>query len=85
MTIGATYGFKVPNAPGEWSIRVEYLRQWGPGGSFGPSAAGGGDDGGGGQRANSATRAAAILPASKVGAFTSLDVGSIVLGYSIPF
>lgn len=30
-TIGATYGFQIPNYPGEFSVRAEYLRQWGDG------------------------------------------------------
>jgi hypothetical protein len=29
VTLGATYGFKVPDQPGEWRIRGEYMRQWG--------------------------------------------------------
>ncbi|HTM58133.1 MAG TPA: DUF3570 domain-containing protein [Candidatus Udaeobacter sp.] len=83
VTIGATYGFKVPGSRGEWNVRVEYLRQWGPAGSFAGTGTPGGDDGGGGERA---TRAAAVaLPSSKFGAFTSLDIGTIVVGYSIPF
>ncbi len=30
-TIGATYGFRIPNSPGEWGVRAEYIRQWGDG------------------------------------------------------
>ena len=30
-TIGATYGFHLPNDPGEFSIRAEYIRQFGDG------------------------------------------------------
>lgn len=31
ITVGATYGFHIPNYPGEWGVRAEYLRQWGNG------------------------------------------------------
>jgi len=31
LTLGATYGFRVPSQPGEFTIRAEYLRQWGDG------------------------------------------------------
>ena len=30
-TLGATYGFRIPNAPGHWAVRGEYIRQWGNG------------------------------------------------------
>jgi hypothetical protein len=30
-TIGLTYGFRVLPYPGSWSVRAEYLRQWGDG------------------------------------------------------
>jgi hypothetical protein len=30
-TLGATLGFKAPGTPGEWSIRAEYIRQFGKG------------------------------------------------------
>ena len=29
VTIGATYGFRIPDSPGEWSVRAEYLGQFG--------------------------------------------------------
>jgi len=31
VTIGATFGFHIPNTPGEWGVRPEYIRQWGDG------------------------------------------------------
>jgi uncharacterized protein DUF3570 len=31
VTLGATYGFRLPNRPGEFSLRAEYIRQWGDG------------------------------------------------------
>lgn len=31
LTLGATYGFKVADYPGEFRVRAEYLRQWGDG------------------------------------------------------
>lgn len=30
-TVGATYGFHLPSYPGEWSVRAEYLAQFGNG------------------------------------------------------
>jgi len=30
-TVGVTYGFHVPNYPGEFTARAEYIRQWGSG------------------------------------------------------
>lgn len=30
-TVGATFGFTVPNFPGQLSVRAEYIRQWGNG------------------------------------------------------
>jgi hypothetical protein len=30
-TVGATLGFVLPNTPGEWSVRAEYIRQFGSG------------------------------------------------------
>jgi hypothetical protein len=30
-TLGLTYGCPVPNAPGEFTVRGEYMRQWGDG------------------------------------------------------
>jgi hypothetical protein len=30
-TVGATLGFTLPNTPGEWSVRAEYIRQFGSG------------------------------------------------------
>lgn len=29
LTLGGTYGFQLPHAPGEVTIRAEYMRQWG--------------------------------------------------------
>lgn len=28
-TLGATYGFRLPTVPGEWSVRAEWMHQWG--------------------------------------------------------
>ena len=30
-TIGATYGFRIPGRPGEWTVRAEYMGQFGNG------------------------------------------------------
>ncbi len=31
FTIGATYGFRYPDVPGDITVRAEYIHQWGPG------------------------------------------------------
>ncbi len=31
LTLGLTYGFHLQNTPGSWSVRGEYMRQWGDG------------------------------------------------------
>jgi hypothetical protein len=31
VTLGATYGFRIPGRPGDWSVRTEYTRQFGDG------------------------------------------------------
>lgn len=31
VTLGATYGFRLPQYPGEWTLRAELMEQWGDG------------------------------------------------------
>ena len=31
VSLGATYGFHLPDRPGEWAVRAEYMSQWGDG------------------------------------------------------
>jgi hypothetical protein len=61
-TVGMTYGFPVSSYPGEFSVRVEYMRQWGDGH---PSDAVG------------AERQLDLFPA--------VNVGSVLIGYSVEF
>ena len=62
VTLGATYGFRIPGRPGEWTVRAEYIGQLGQG-----------------------------HPADAVGVQRQydlaprVDVGSVVLGYSVGF
>lgn len=70
LTLGATYGFRF-GGPGELSFRAEYLRQWGPGTGERETA---GLENGEGEGAMSA------LDFSP-----PVDIGSLVIGYSIPF
>jgi hypothetical protein len=61
-TIGATYGFRIPGRPGEWTIRAEYIGQFGnghPGDAVGIQ------------------RQFDLAP--------RVDIGSLVIGYSIEF
>jgi hypothetical protein len=61
-TIGATYGFRIPNYRGELTLRGEYIVQWGDG-----------------------------HPKEAVGALSQFDlmpplsIGSLMIGYSVPF
>jgi len=75
VTVGATYGFQVPNLPGEWSVRAEYLHQWGPGKLTRPQAAVAGGDDDGGDAANGGT--VDLMPA--------VHIGSLLVSYSIGF
>jgi hypothetical protein len=62
LTLGATFGFRPFEWPGEWTLRGEYLRQWGDG-----------------------------HPAGAVGLqrgydlFPAVDIGTLLVGYSIAF
>ena len=70
VTLGATYGLHVAGRPGEWNIRAEYIRQWGRG----PHASGGGDEE---EAVDTSPSALETIPA--------LQIGSLVIGYSIRF
>lgn len=75
VTLGATYGFHPAGGPGELSLRAEYIRQWGKG-SGEPSQDTGGEFEAPGQAAAASGPVDFIPP---------VDIGSIVVGYSIPF
>jgi hypothetical protein len=62
VTLGATYGFHVPDYPGEFSVRAEYLRQWGDGHP---------------RDAVGVQRQLDLMP--------PLDIGSLVIGYTLQF
>jgi hypothetical protein len=62
VTLGLTYGFRLPDHPGMLSIRGEYIRQWGRG--HPPDAFG-------------ALREVDLYP--------PLDIGSLMVGYSVAF
>ena len=68
-TVGGTVGFHVPRSPGEFSVRVEYMHQWGKGDR--PSGEGGEEEDDGGPAPHPI-----VAP---------LDVGTIVLGWSVGF
>lgn len=72
LTLGATYGFHPGGVPGELSLRAEYLRQWGKGSNGRETGEFGEEEGPG--------------PVSgPVDFIPPVDIGSIVVGYSIPF
>lgn len=72
ITLGLTYGFRMPNRPGEWTIRAEYIRQFGHL-NTGPTGGGDGEDGGGGG-----------APAAP-DPFPPLEIGTITAGYTVSF
>ncbi len=62
MTLGTTYGFHIPDYPGEWSVRAEYIRQSGDGHPRNVPGI---------QR--------------KFDLFPAVNIGTLVVGYSISF
>jgi len=68
LTLGGTYGFHVAGTPGEFSIRPEYIRQWGR------------SSGGHGQEVDGGSAAATGIDFSP-----PVDIGSLVVSYSVPF
>lgn len=72
LTLGATYGFHPSGGPGELSFRAEYIRQWGKG--SGASSSEGEFEGEG---APAASGPVDFIPPE--------SIGSIVIGYSVPF
>jgi hypothetical protein len=62
VTLGLTYGFRLPDHPGTISLRGEYIRQWGRGHP---------------QDAFGALREVDLYP--------PVDIGSILVGYSVAF
>ena len=61
-TLGATYGFRPSDVPGELTIRAEYLHQWGKT----PSSSD-------------------VAPPDGVDLFPPLDIGTLLVGYSLQF
>jgi hypothetical protein len=84
VTAGASYGFRMPNSPGEWTVRAEYIRQWGRGPAF-PTGSG---DGGGGQVPDTRARPAAAQATTDpqpIDTIPPLNIGSVVIGYTLHF
>jgi hypothetical protein len=69
VTLGLTYGFKMPGRPGEWTIRGEYIRQFGHL-NLAPAESEGGEEGG-----------APVMPDP----FPPLEIGTITAGYTVSF
>jgi hypothetical protein len=82
VTFGASYGFRMPNSPGEWTVRAEYIRQWGRGPAF-PTASGGGE--GGGERAAQPAASQAATDPQPIDTIPPLNIGSVVIGYTLHF
>lgn len=74
LTLGATYGFHPAGGPGELSLRAEYIRQWGKGSGRASQDTGGEFEDPG-----------AAPPTGPVDFIPPVDIGSIVIGYSVPF
>ncbi|HVP59960.1 MAG TPA: DUF3570 domain-containing protein [Myxococcaceae bacterium] len=62
LTVGATYGFRLPSTPGEWTVSAEYIRQFGDG-----------------------YPGTAVGSQQQVDLFPALDIGSVVVGYTLEF
>ena len=69
VTLGASYGFRVPDHPGELTVRAEWIHQWGDGPAFGT--------GGGGEGEGEDVQRPTLFPA--------LDIGTLVAGYTVSF
>jgi hypothetical protein len=61
-TVGATVGFHIPEYPGEWTVRAEYIGQFGP------------------KHPNDV-----VGVQRQYDLFPTLNIGTLVLGYSIQF
>jgi hypothetical protein len=68
-TIGLTYGFRVPDRPGEFTIRAEWIHQWGEGTRTVTTS--GSEEGG------PSLQSVDLLPA--------LDIGTLTFGYTVGF
>ena len=79
-TLGATFGFHLGRAPGEWSVRTEYIRQTVRGPHRGSPSGEPGDFARKGASSNAGAPGSAF--ALEV---PPLDIGSVVIGYSIQF
>jgi hypothetical protein len=85
-TLGLTYGFHIAGMPGRWSVRGEYVRQWLAGAGHGEGDDGGDDDATSGDDARGDPGASALAStASLMGEIPSLNIASLLFGYSISF
>jgi hypothetical protein len=73
LTVGASYGFHPSGGSGEITFRAEYIRQW--------------DRSSGGQEGDGEGEFESEDPGTSpaFGSSPSVDIGSLVLGYSVPF
>jgi hypothetical protein len=71
LTLGATYGFHPTGGAGELSLRAEYIRQWGKGS--------------GNQEPGEFEGEGGTASSGPVDFIPPEDIGSIVVGYSVPF
>jgi len=81
-TFGATYGFRLPGSRGEFTLRAEYLYQWlvgRPPTATAPTTGSGGGD--------NVRRAAAAADDGSEGGGQHLgtNIGTLLIGYSVPF
>jgi hypothetical protein len=85
VTFGASYGFRMPNSPGEWTVSAEYIRQWGRGPAFPSSNPQGGGSGVGDQRPAQPAAAQAATDPQPIDTIPPLNIGSVVIGYTLHF
>ena len=81
-TFGATYGFHVPGHRGEFTLRAEYIYQWLVGRPPTPTAPSAGTGGG-----DNVRRAVAAEDDGSNGGGQHLgtNIGTLLIGYSVPF
>jgi len=76
-TLGGTFGFHLPKSPGELTLRVEYIHQWGKGDR--------GDGETGDVEGPSDDHRSSVSSTVTHPTVAPVDIGTVVLGYSVGF
>ena len=76
-TLGATLGFHIPKSPGEYTLRFEYIHQWGKGDRSSGEVGDGGEPVG--------DHRAGVSETVTHPAIAPLDIGTVLIGYTVGF